>query len=418
MLKIQNDTIVKLLRKVIRKEAITKEEQKTLDDWRTDSAHHQNIFDDVMKEARWENDLKLLLARDEKAIWNNILSKTRESHVTAKVVESKTSRYNYAAAAVLLGAVLIGSIFYLRSGSHKEIAETTVSAEKKSVGRDEERAYLALSDGSTIYLNAAKNGELAREGNSRINKLKDGELVYDAANPALPDQLPLTFNILSTPRATQYKITLPDGSRVWLNAASSLRFPSSFNGEERVVELKGEAYFEIAPSSGRPGRQNRIPFSVKANGMSVDVLGTHFNVMAYREESEMKTSLLQGSVRVSNGANVCLLKPGQQAQVVNDLSLPVRPRRTIQVVTGRNDEAIAWKNGFLRFKKADISTVLRQISRSYKVNIVYKSQPHGSFSGIISLKTPIQEVIEVLKLSGVNVVLDGNNLVIHEPTGA
>ncbi|MBC8032993.1 MAG: FecR domain-containing protein, partial [Chitinophagaceae bacterium] len=328
MLKIQNDTIVKLLRKVIRKEAITKEEQKTLDDWRTYSSHHQNLFDDVMKEARWENDLKLLLARDEKAAWNNILSKTKESHVSAKVVESKTSWYNYAAAAVLLGAVLTGSIFYLRSGSDKEMVVATTAAEKKSMGRDEERAYLALSDGSTIYLNAAKNGELAREGNSRINKLKDGELVYDAANPALSDQLPLTFNILSTPRATQYKITLPDGSRVWLNAASTLRFPSSFNGEERFVELKGEAYFEIAPSSGVPGRQNSAPFSVKANGMSIDVLGTHFNVMAYREESEMKTSLLQGSVRVTNGANVCMLKPGQQAQVVNDLSLPVRPRRT------------------------------------------------------------------------------------------
>jgi ferric-dicitrate binding protein FerR (iron transport regulator) len=171
------------------------------------------------------------------------------------------------------------------------------------------KAILTLGDNSTIVLDNAANGQLAQEGSSKVNKTKDGELKYESSIGNR--QSSITYNTLSTPRGGQYQLVLPDGSKVWLNAAASIKFPTAFAGNERRVEITGEVYFEVAKDPKKPFKVT-IP-----GGAAVEVLGTHFNINAYPDETSVKTTLLEGSVKVSQSAkdaeHAVVLKPGEQA---------------------------------------------------------------------------------------------------------
>ncbi|WP_343702862.1 FecR domain-containing protein [Chitinophaga sp.] len=245
------------------------------------------------------------------------------------------------------------------------------------------KATLTLADGSTLTLDSAGH-RVINSQDTRITQ-QNGQLLYgeDAATPALQ------YHKLSTPRGGQFKVTLPDGTRVWLNSASSLRYPTAFTGKERTVELEGQGYFEVAQNAAQP-------FKVMVQGMEVQVLGTHFDVMAYGDEATINTTLLQGAVKVKAGENVRLLQPEQEA--VLD-----RQSRRVTVQQADVKKVMAWKNGLFVFNNMALPAILREVARWYDVDIVYQATPSSElYGGGISRNLHLSNVLHLLEASGYN----------------
>jgi transmembrane sensor len=245
------------------------------------------------------------------------------------------------------------------------------------------KAMLILGDGTTVALDSAKNGTLAKQGYTQVLKVGGGELTYEPTTVEVGDSA-LVYNTVATPRGGEYRVVLPDGSRVWLNAASSIRFPTAFKGKDREVELTGEAYFEVAANP-------KQPFHVRVNDMQVKVLGTCFDVMAYEDEASITTSLLQGAVRVEQGGASDLLKPGQGVSL-NRLS------GEMKIAPADTDQVVAWKNGLFLFEGVTIDRVMRQLARWYDIEVVYDGQMSKHYSGGFSRNASLEEVLRVLQL--------------------
>jgi len=306
-------------------------------------------------------------------------------------------RYRWwAAAAGIILFLGVGAYFYFNQKPGSEVAKTPAAKKMKNdVAPGGNKAILTLANGSNITLDSAANGELAQQGNSVINKTKDGELKYEPAIPGKPGeagkpQLAIVYNTLATPRGGQYQLVLPDGSRVWLNAASSIRYPTAFTGNERKVEITGEAYFEVAPVRLRSGQ--KMPFIVQEGGMSVQVLGTHFNVNGYEDEDAVRTTLLEGSVKVSKDDVYVLLKPGEQTSLSHSSNLS-------QPIPVQTDEVMAWKNGQFAFRDATIESIMRQAARWYDVDVVYDATITKHFIANIPRSVPLSELLKVLELT-------------------
>ncbi len=305
------------------------------------------------------------------------------------------------AAATLTGLLIIGSIFW----NNRKVDNTpvvTFSQERGTPGKEippgGNKAILTLANGSSIILGDVKNGALAQQGNTTIVKA-DGKLSYETKQKANGSTL---FNTIVTPRGGQYQVVLPDGSEVWLNAASSLRFPTAFTGKDRRVEITGEAYFEIAKDAARP-------FYVKVGSSEVQVLGTNFDIMAYTEESTLKTTLIEGSVRFVNGGNASVLTPGQQSRLNKDGRISI---------AGNVDatEVLAWKNGSFHFENAGIEDVMRQMSRWYDVDIAYDNKNGTNhFYADIPRTTNLSDALKALSLTGkVHFEIQGKKIIVEE----
>jgi ferric-dicitrate binding protein FerR (iron transport regulator) len=304
----------------------------------------------------------------------------------------------YSAAALLLGAVSL-IIFLLTKPTPPAItAGNKPAAPKQVIVPGGNKAILTLADGSTVILDSVANGTVTTQGGTRIIKNKNGQLTYDLS--ATANTGTVSYNTITTPRGGQYQVILPDGSKVWLNASSSLRFPTAFTGKSREVSLKGEAYFDISSGAAQP-------FQVEVNSMQVHVLGTKFNIMAYEDESQAKTTLVQGSVHIAAaGTQPRVLKPGQQARLGKSGSLSV-------VNDADMDEALAWINGRFYFNDTELSTLMRQIARWYNIEVVYDGAvPQEKFSGEIPRNSNIEEVLKILKLSSIHFTVNGNVLTI------
>lgn len=301
-----------------------------------------------------------------------------------------------AAAACIIGLLVLGALVWFRNDAKKEIAEKKSGnkAFKNDVAPGGDKAILKLADGSTIRLDEAQNGALAQQGNTKVIKL-NGKLNYNASSVTNE----VLYNTISTPRGGKYQIELPDGTEVWLNAASSLRFPTAFVKKDRRVEITGEAYFEVA-------KNKAMPFIVSVNGSQVQVLGTHFDVMAYNDEASLKTTLLEGAVKFVKGLAVTTLKPGQQSQLLKS--------GQVKVADGVNvDEVVAWKNGMFDFNGADIGTVIRQLTRWYEVDVVYDQTIDDLFYAKISRSTNLSEVLRLLELTGkVHFEINGRRIIV------
>jgi len=259
------------------------------------------------------------------------------------------------------------------------------------------KAILTLASGKTITLDSAKNGLLVNEGAARIHKTRDGQLVYETDKNDDGSAAPM--NTVSTPRGGQYQLVLDDGSKVWLNSASSLSFPAVFKGKTREVEITGEAYFEVAKNA-------KMPFRVKVNNTVVEVLGTHFNIMAYNDEAVMKTTLLEGSVKISNSQNFSMLKPGQQAQLNQNGPIKV-------IDNPEADDAVAWKDGIFQFRDAGIETIMRQAARWYDVQVSFAGKiPAKEFTGRISRNVKASELMEMLKYMGINYKIEDKHITV------
>ena len=263
------------------------------------------------------------------------------------------------------------------------------------------KAILTLADGSLITLDSAVNGDIARQGNTSIVKLADGQVVYRPQGISVGEG---GMNTLSTPRGGQYQLTLPDGSKVWLNAASSITYPAAFAGNERKVKITGEAYFEVVANKSKP-------FLVSVNGGStVEVLGTHFNINSYIDENSVRTTLLEGRVRIRSGKNSVVLQPGQQSVVQAG-------REEVSVNSNLDIERlVAWKNGLFVFEDDDIKSIMRQVGRWYDVEIVYDNPPLSKlFMGKIPRDAPVSMVLELLETTGqVHFKIEGKKIIVHQ----
>ncbi len=333
-------------------------------------------------------------------ILNHILhAKAKENKIfTVPLIKRNLIWIKITAAAAILLLSIIGAFFYLNQP--QKLFKKVV--QKRPLHNDilpgGNKAVLTLANGKTIILDNAHTGILAKQGSTDIAKTKDGQVIYKAPNNLSNDQN-IALNTISTPNGGQYQVVLADGTKVWLNAASSLRFPAVFIGTKREVEITGEAYFEVAKKAA-------MPFVVKTGRSVVEVLGTHFNVMAYDNEGLIKTTLLEGSVKVRSGNSVNFLKPGQQAllnaqgqtKIIEDIDV---------------DDETAWKNGLFQFKDAGIETVMRQAERWYNVTISYEGKiPVKQFTGRISRNVKISELLNMLKYFGVNFRIAGRNITV------
>jgi ferric-dicitrate binding protein FerR (iron transport regulator) len=337
-----------------------------------------------------ESNKKRILA----SLFENI-NRTVNKNVASKNIQVvKISLYKKAWVKIAVAAVVIflvaGYYLYVAPISNKRVAESIkISSINNDIAPGGNKAVLTLADNSVIVLDNIKNGALAQQGNVTISKLADGQLAYLSSNEKSTEVL---YNLITTPRGGQYQLILADGSKVWLNAASSIRFPTRFNGTERKVEISGEAYFEVTKNAA-------IPFKVyikTSDGEDeiVEVLGTHFNINSYGDEFDIKTTLLEGSVKVSKGKNRQTLTPGQQADLKNNGLLYLIKDANI-------DEVMAWKNGKFQFDEAtDLVTIMKQIARWYDIEIEYKEKITSHIGGSISRDVNISEVLEMLEMTG------------------
>jgi transmembrane sensor len=304
----------------------------------------------------------------------------------------------YAAAAAVILLVLGANLFFLqkRSTPHPLAQKTSPPVVKTDVAPGGNKAILTLSDGSTISLEDAGNGTVAQQGNARVVKLSNGELAYRASGKATKETL---YNTVSTPRGGQFRLTLPDGTRVWLNASSSITYPTAFTGKDRKVAMKGEAYFEVVSHPD-------LPFKVEVKGMEVYELGTHFNINAYEDESEARTTLLEGAVKITKGASTLLLRPGQQAACGSE-------DRVSLVKDADVEESVAWKEGLFSFDGADLPSIMRQLARWYDLEVHYEGEiPKRRFTGKVFRNLPLSETLKVLELSHVHFRIEGNRLTV------
>ncbi|HEY4154296.1 MAG TPA: FecR domain-containing protein [Puia sp.] len=305
-------------------------------------------------------------------------------------------------AAILVGICLTAGIYFFFSrGQQKEMAH--INKPPEQIRKDPEpggnKAILTLANGMQIVLDSASNGTLAIQGNVKVTKLANGRLAYSKMDGPAHEEL---FNTMSTPRGGQYELVLPDGTKAWLNSASAIRYPTTFTGRQRTVEISGEAYFEVAPSTSAVTGE-KIPFKVSMyDGEEIEVLGTHFNVNAYPEEGAVKTTLLEGSVRLTKLNKSVLIVPGQQA---------ILTTKGYHITTPDLEKVIAWKAGFFDFDDMDLATIMRQISRWYDVDVVFHGKTNAfTFGGRISRNLPLSNVLKMFEENGVAFRMEGKVL--------
>jgi ferric-dicitrate binding protein FerR (iron transport regulator) len=295
----------------------------------------------------------------------------------------------WAAAAAVLVLLAAGGMYYLRESPES----STITA---GITPGSNKATLTLADGSIVNLDSTGTGMLLKQGHTKVEKTASGEVVYKSDKTS---ETAVSYNVLSTPRGGQFKVILPDGTAVWLNAASSIRYPVAFTGKERIVSITGEAYFEIAPDAAKP-------FSVSVNNMKVIVLGTHFNINAYTDEHTINTTLLEGAVLVQTGSGSRRLAPGQQARVKPG-SNEIEYLKQTDV-----NSAIAWKNGYFSFNDEDIPTVMRQLARWYNIEVTYTDKsPEGTFTGEIGRTLTQEQLFKILSRAGIHFKIEGENIV-------
>ena len=321
----------------------------------------------------------------ESSMWQTILQEREQpvGPVPMAVVPMRRRilQYSAIAAAVLL-CVAMAWLFIPSSTHSVAVSAGKVDHDIRPGGN---KAILTLADGRRIELDSARNGQIAHQGSAAISK--DNGMISVSPGPGAG--IDAGSALVSTPRGGQYLVVLPDGSKVWLNASSSLKFPTVFTGRERRVVLTGEGYFEIAKNAS-------IPFHVSVNDMDIRVLGTSFDAMAYSDEATINTTLLQGSVEVSQGNLVRRLSPGQQS-MLNSAGH--------QISVGQADlqKTIAWKNGLFEFDHTDLQAIMRQLTRWYDIEVIYKIRPENTpLGGSISKNLNLMEVLELLEANGIN----------------
>lgn len=351
-------------------------------------------------EAAWmvADERKAVLSNEETAaILHRILQRETNRPIVKPLIKRKWVYTTLAA------SVLVAGFFGIYRMASKNETATAVkeTVRLQDVHAGSSKAVLILSDGRSIDLEQTDNGVLATEGADKILKSGNG-IFYEQGNGK-----PGGYHTIQIPRGGEYYVVLADGTKVWLNSSSTIRYPTNFSDNERRLELSGEAYFEVA-------RNEKLPFIVSIAGKGeVEVLGTHFNINAYADEDRIRTTLLEGKVKFSAATPgverekvSVTLSPGQQSQLFNNGKLQVA--RNINT-----DEVIAWKEGQFYFESADLKTILRQFQRWYDIDVVYEGEISGrKYFTVISRKSSLSQVLKALQANEIKYRIEGNKLII------
>lgn len=353
---------------------------------------------------------------DATKILEEVIQKERKlkQQLNQRTTRLLKNRWKWVAAAVII--LVCGSTYFFlqRLDHHQPASSADVTTTLDIQAPQVNRAVIKLANGQLVYLDSTQVGMLAVQGETKINKVQDGEINYSNLEDKIqPESAEVEYNTLSNPRGSKViAVTLSDGSRVWLNAGSSLTFPVAFSGSERMVSMSGEAYFEVQHDSKRP-------FRVKAGSEVIEDLGTRFNVSAYSDEPALRTTLLEGAVKLSlikdassrDKRKPLFLKPGQQA-TLNNLSSG-QPEFEVKRLDDM-ESVIAWKSGRFRFNSIDIESVMRQAARWYDVDVIYKGNVKGTISGGLARTRNISELLKILELTGkVRFSLEGRKLTVY-----
>lgn len=363
----------------------------------------------LVENGQWE------WAETEKEAFNDMLQ-TRirkeidEIHTTPAIPQRRFRFFHFAAAAVVVFMVSAGiyTLFFRNAEKKETLTHKVTPQTGNDVQPGENGAILTLANGEKIILDSAGNGTLAIQSDVKVIN-KGGQLIYDSKSSSSNE---VVYNTIATPRAKQFKLQLSDGTRVWLNAASSIRYPARFTQNSRTVEISGEVYVEVASLQDATGKA-KVPFVVKilsasgGDGGTIKVTGTHFNINAYEDEALIKTTLIEGGIQFKKGNVEKTLLPGQQSQLDK--------KGTIRIADGINVETeTAWKNGYFTYDKTDIQTVMKQLSRWYDIEIEYENGkiPDEKYWGDIQRDAPLSNVLKVLEISGVNFRIEGKKLIV------
>ncbi|OFY44595.1 MAG: hypothetical protein A2X18_03195 [Bacteroidetes bacterium GWF2_40_14] len=351
---------------------VSPDELQVLKNWLDEAPGNKTIYDTLKSQSQWGNRKKILSGYDQEKEWEKL-----ERQIDKQIDKHRyfnRSLFRYAAAAVVI-LMITGTWFYY---DRQQISlEQTAELQINNIVPGGNKAILTLGDGSKIVLDSARTGTLATQGGSEIIKQDDGRLLYANSSPYEGGQAGM--NTIETPRGGEYFVELPDGSKAWLNAASSIKFPVEFNRKERRVAISGEVYFEV--------EKNKVPFIVEVvNKPEVKVLGTHFNVNAYADESTVRTTLVEGYVQVG----LVILKPGQQSELNSEGVIRVKEVNTSLYT--------AWKDGRFIFKDTPLEDIMRNMSRWYDVDIFYADSSLKSlcFTGNIPRETSVEEIFILL----------------------
>ncbi len=380
-----------------RNNELTAEEKDTLflllDDAENEAQFEQLTSDGFAFNPKVDRDIEL-----KKEIFSSILKNRNKSSTV-----SPMRRMKWVAAACVIAIFGVAGYVWMTTGANNDVVRkgNTIPV-KQDVQPGNDKAILQLADGTTILLDSIDNGQLAVQGESSIIKA-GGELVYSSTS-AKVDSVAV-FNTIKTPRGGQYKITLSDGTKVWLNSASSLRYPSGFFAKDRRVELTGEAYFEVAKRVSQP-------FHVQTDAVDVEVLGTHFNVNAYSDELQVQATLIEGSVRINIDHTArTILKPGEQAQVQRADLNNIHVKKEIDI-----NQVIGWQAGLFKFRNADLSMIARQLSRWYDVDVETEGKlTELKLGGGISKKLQLSDVLTLLEANGAKYRWENGKVKLYSP---
>ena len=392
----------------------SREEVAELFEWLKEQEGEDALKNFIFDAADKEVHSTTLPQSDWDKIWHPVKLATTEENATAKIVRPFwPSRMLRGMAAAVLLLIMAGSAWFYFSRPKTNSAPVVASVKtKKDIAPGGNKALLTLGDGTTIVLDTVQTGLLALQGQTKIIKQNTAQLIYNSLSTSEQKAGEVLYNTVTTPHGGQFQLVLPDGTKVWLNAGSSLCFPATFSAPKRIVQLTGEAYFEVAtlPLSSAKGEKRKRPFIVSvltAKGAAprgrIEVLGTHFNINAYDDEPAIKTTLLEGSVKVvkrqtANSKEIgVILKPGEQAS----LSQSSQTSHLIPVKTVQTEAAVAWKNGYFRFKETGIRELMRQVERWYDVEVEYKTDHTDQYyTGVVSRSQNISALLQTLELTG------------------
>jgi ferric-dicitrate binding protein FerR (iron transport regulator) len=381
------------------KEELSEEESVELNEFLNQSDANREFFDELTNQARINEDLEEYYKTDHNVVWDTVVKANPELQ-RGTLISFFRPTIKYAAAVILIAA--LGTYWVLRRTTNKTVALTETKEQiSKGVEPGQYKAKLTLDDGSTIILDSAKDGKLVQQGGLIVLN-KDGKLTYEKVGET--DKV--LYNTLTTANGQMYATVLSDGTKVWLNSQSSIRYPVYFNENERTVQITGEVYFNVAHNA-------EMPFHVLISGIDMQVLGTEFNVNGYNDESEIRTTLLKGRLKVSKGNLVKVLSPGQQTKY-NKETQQLDKLESVDV-----NEVVAWKNGYFQFNDADWQTVFRQIRRWYEIDVEFRGPiPQRKISGKIPRNSSLSEVLEALetlesfKTNQVHFTLEGKKIIV------
>jgi ferric-dicitrate binding protein FerR (iron transport regulator) len=374
-------------------------EKLELEEWLGQSSDNRRLFDEYVVGKGFREDLKIGYQFDKERVKNEVKNYWHQHSDGRR--PTRIFPIRLLAAAAIFGGLLLASWFVFRMApanpTTRQEASTAMPRHDIAPGRN--RATLTLADNSVVELDSVKQTRIVSQDNVKVYMGNGGKVEYRSEPRHSIANVGESYNVLKTPIAGQYQIILPDGTHVWLNNASQLRYPVAFSGKERSVQLSGEAYFEVAPDKARP-------FMVQVSGQKVQVLGTAFNLSAYPEEKTIRTVLVSGSVKVSMGQSVVVLRPSEES---------VNEGARLLVRSANTRIATAWINGFFNFDNASAVEVFTQLARWYGIRVIYPDGiPSKRFDGRIDRENTFSQVAALLEKDGIYCEVEGVDVKVTE----